>query len=63
MPALRRPPEACAAADRLQSYRDIERDAQRLRSKHDPYSRHLERAEGRRFGRLVRTLIDHKEPR
>lgn len=43
------------SAERLQSYRDIARDAQRLRDKHDAYARHLEHRQQRRFGKLVRS--------
>lgn len=41
------------AAERLESYRDLERDAQRLRGKQDAYARHLEHEKERRFGRMV----------
>jgi ribosome biogenesis GTPase len=41
-------------ADRLESFRAIERDARRLSVKHDSFARHLEREKGRRFGRMVR---------
>lgn len=42
------------AVDRLESYRDLERDAQRLRGKQDAHARHLEHKADRRFGRMVR---------
>ena len=50
-------------AERLESYRDLERDARRLATRHDAYARHLERAEGRRFGRLVRRAVADKKSR
>ncbi|MDO9022827.1 MAG: ribosome small subunit-dependent GTPase A [Deltaproteobacteria bacterium] len=43
-------------AERLESYRDIERDAQRLRGRQDAYSRHLEHLEQRKFGRMVQSV-------
>jgi ribosome biogenesis GTPase / thiamine phosphate phosphatase len=47
--------------DRLASYLSIASDAERLAAKHDPYSRHLEKQEGKRFGRLVRSVTRLKD--
>lgn len=48
-------------AERLESYRDIERDAQRLRGRQDAYSRHLEHLEQRKFGRMVNRAKELKD--
>lgn len=50
-------------SDRLESYRDLRRDGQRLLAKQDPYARHLERNEQRRFGRMVRDAMAIKRSR
>lgn len=39
--------------ERLESYRDLERDAERLRGKQDAYARHIEHQKQRKFGRMV----------
>ena len=49
--------------DRLESYRDLQRDAQRLSAKQDGYARHLQHAEDRRFGRLVKRAMADKRGR
>lgn len=49
------------AADRLDSFRAIERDARRLGVKHDSFARHLAREKGRRFGRMVREVKSLKK--
>ena len=48
-------------AERLESYRDIERDAQRLRGRQDSYARHLEHVEQRKFGRMVHRAKELKD--
>lgn len=48
-------------AERLESYRDIERDAQRLRGRQDAYARHLEHLEQRKFGRILHRAKELKE--
>ena len=48
-------------AERLKSYRDIERDAQRLRGRQDAYARHLEHIEQRKFGRMVHRAKELKD--
>lgn len=40
-------------ADRLQSYRALQREGARQRARHDAYARHLQNKELRKFGRLV----------
>ena len=40
--------------DRLESYRNLSKEAERHRTRHDAFARHLEKKEGKRFGRMVR---------
>jgi ribosome biogenesis GTPase len=50
--------------ERVDSHRDLERDAARQREKSAAAGRREANAEGRRFGRMVRTLrASHKPPR
>lgn len=42
------------SADRVASYRDLKREAERLDKRHGALARHLEKKEGKRFGKMVR---------
>lgn len=51
------------AAERLENYRAMHRDARRLTLKHDAFARHRERKGQRKFGRMVREAIETKRSR
>lgn len=49
--------------DRLQSFQQIQNDAERLRGKQEGYARHQQHAADRRFGRMVRQAKQQKKGR
>jgi len=42
------------SAGRVDTYRDLKRETARLDKRHDAHTRHLEKKEGKRFGKMVR---------
>lgn len=48
------------SADRLEHYRSLRRDAQRMRARHDAHARHLQNKEFKQFSRMVRRSVKDK---